>query len=86
VEPLPGKSGTDAWAIQVAQQGIPTILLSIPIRNMHTPVETVSLKDIKRTGRLIAELISQLDDEFLEKLRWQREKKESSEDENDDDE
>lgn len=83
IEPLPGKSGTDAWAIQVARQGIPTILLSIPIRNMHTPVETVSLKDIKRAGRLMAEFISRLDDHFLDKLTWRRDESASSE-ENDD--
>lgn len=79
-EPLPGKSGTDAWAIQVSQQGIPTILISIPIRNMHTPVETVSLKDIKRAGRMMAEFISLLNDEFLDKLRWKRQEKDSSND------
>ncbi len=64
VEPVPGMSGTDAWAIQVARSGIPTGLLGIPLRSMHTPVETVSLRDVERTGRLLAEFIARLDDAF----------------------
>ena len=64
-EPLPGQSGTDAWALQVTREGIPTGLLSIPIRYMHTAVETVVLADIDRTARLLAAFISRLDDAFL---------------------
>jgi tetrahedral aminopeptidase len=48
----PGASGTDAWAIQISNQGVPTALLGLPIRNMHSPVETLDLRDIERTGRL----------------------------------
>ncbi|NTU51487.1 MAG: family 20 glycosylhydrolase, partial [Candidatus Aminicenantes bacterium] len=64
-EALPGQSGTDAWAVQVTREGIPTALLSIPIRYMHTAVETVVLADIDRTARLLAAFISRLDDAFL---------------------
>jgi putative aminopeptidase FrvX len=38
---------------------------------MHTPVETASLKDIKRVGRLMAEFISELDADFVEKISWE---------------
>ena len=62
VEPIPGGSGTDAWAIQVTREGIPTALLSIPLRYMHTSVETLSLKDVERTGRLMAGFIGRLVD------------------------
>jgi putative aminopeptidase FrvX len=61
IEPIPGRSGTDAWAIQVTREGIPTALLSIPQRYMHTSVETVSLKDVERTGRLMAGFIGRLE-------------------------
>ena len=70
MEPTPGRSGTDAWPIQVAREGIPTALLGIPLRYMHTPVETVSLKDVERAGRLMAEFIATLDDEFLGTLTF----------------
>ncbi len=70
MEPTPGHSGTDAWPIQVAREGIPTALLGIPLRYMHTPVETVSLKDVERTGRLMAGFIAGLDDEFLKRLTY----------------
>jgi endoglucanase len=64
-EIVPGASGTDAWAIQVAVEGIPTALLGIPIRNMHSPVETADLQDIDRAGRLLAHFIASLDADFL---------------------
>jgi len=61
IEPIPGRSGTDAWAIQVAREGIPTGLLSIPLRYMHTSVETLVIRDVERTGRLLAGFIARLD-------------------------
>jgi tetrahedral aminopeptidase len=68
VEPIPASSGTDAWGIQVSRAGIPCGLLGIPVRSMHTPVETVCLRDIERTGKLLAEFISRLDDGFADTL------------------
>ncbi|QNU68577.1 M42 family peptidase [Ruminiclostridium herbifermentans] len=50
-----GDTGTEAWATQVSTKGIPTALLSIPIRYMHTEVETLNIEDIKYTARLVAE-------------------------------
>ena len=69
VEVMPGHSGTDAFAIQVAREGIPTMVVSIPLRSMHTPVEVVAIKDIARTGRLLAEFaIHDLDGHFMQSL------------------
>jgi len=68
IEPIPGNSGTDAWLIQVTREGIPTGLLSIPLRYMHTTVEMLCLKDIERTGRLLAHFIASLDEEFATNL------------------
>lgn len=50
-----GDTGTEAWATQVSANGIPTALLSIPVRYMHTAIETVNIEDIKFTARLVAE-------------------------------
>jgi putative aminopeptidase FrvX len=68
LEPVPGSSGTDAWPIQVSRSGIPTGLLGIPLRYMHSAVETVSLRDVERTARLLAEFVSRLDAGFADAL------------------
>jgi endoglucanase len=67
-EPQPRYSGTDAIGLQVAREGIPTGLISLPLRYMHTMVETIALKDIERAGRLLGEFIARLDDTFLDKI------------------
>lgn len=53
VEADPRPTGTDARAIQVAQAGIATGLLSIPLRYMHTPSELVDLADVEHTVQLL---------------------------------
>lgn len=70
VEYTPRHSGTDAYAMQIVAEGIPTAVVSIPLRYMHTPVEVVSLKDIQRAGRLLAEFLCALDASFTEQLTW----------------
>ena len=70
VEVATRPGGTDAYAIQISREGIPAGLLSIPQRNMHTPVETVSIRDVERVGRLLAAFIARLDDGFLASLSW----------------
>jgi tetrahedral aminopeptidase len=67
----PEQSGTDAYAMQVTAEGIPTALVEIPIRYMHTPVESVSLKDIQRAGRLLAEFIASLEPNFIDTIVWE---------------
>ena len=70
IDPAPANSGTDAYAMQISADGIPTMLIGIPLRYMHTPVEMVSLKDIRRAGRLLAEFAAELDAGFMERLTW----------------
>jgi putative aminopeptidase FrvX len=70
LEAMPRRSGTDADALQIAAEGIPTMVLGIPLRYMHTPVEIVAMKDIARTGRLIAEFVAALDEKFMDRLVW----------------
>ena len=72
MELAPTYSGTDAYAIQVAREGIPTMLLGIPLRYMHTPTEVVAIKDVQRAGRLLAEFICGLDPDFMSKVTWER--------------
>ncbi|MGA2378065.1 MAG: M42 family metallopeptidase [Spirochaetia bacterium] len=68
VEPIPAESGTDAWHIQVSGSGVPCGLVGIPAKYMHTPVETVCLRDVERAGRLLAEFVCRLPLEFAESL------------------
>ncbi len=55
IEHTIGASGsgtsTDADAIQISRSGIPTGLVSIPLRYMHSPVEMVDLADVEADGR-----------------------------------
>lgn len=64
IEPVAGMTGTDAWAIQVAQAGIPTGLISIPLRYMHTSVETLDLQDVVNSGILLAHFIASLPEDL----------------------
>lgn len=68
MEPTPGHSGTDAMALQVVAEGVPSMVVGIPLRYMHTPVEMVSMKDIARTGRLLAEFVAGLGVDFMDRL------------------
>lgn len=57
IEVMGGRSGTNADVIAAEAGGIRTGLLSVPLRYMHTGVETVSLADVENTARLLAEYI-----------------------------
>jgi len=70
LEYAPRNTGTDAFATQVTAEGIPSAVIGIPLRYMHTPVEVVALKDIQRAGRLMAEFIAGLTPQFMEKIVW----------------
>lgn len=54
VESLGRSTGTDADAFHLARAGIPTGLVSVPSRYMHSPVEMVSTADVDAAARLIA--------------------------------
>lgn len=52
--------GTNAMAIHVQNGGIPSALVSIPNRYMHTTVETINLKDLDNTAKLLAAFAADL--------------------------
>jgi putative aminopeptidase FrvX len=60
VESLGRGTGTDADAIHLSRAGVPTGLVSVPSRYMHSPVEMVSLDDIDAAARLIAAFAKRL--------------------------
>ena len=47
-------TSTDADVLQISRAGIPTGLVSIPLRYMHSPVEMVDLRDVEATVKLLA--------------------------------
>jgi putative aminopeptidase FrvX len=46
------------------------MVIGIPLRYMHTPVEIVSMQDIERAGRLLAEFAATLPPDDLDQLNW----------------
>jgi len=47
-------TGTDADAIYINRAGVPTGLVSVPLRYMHSSVETISLDDAENAAKLVA--------------------------------
>ncbi len=61
LESMGRATGTDADAINVSRTGIPTGLVEVPLRYMHSPVEVISLADLDATARLLAEFARRLE-------------------------
>jgi endoglucanase len=61
VEVSRGHTNTDADAMYLSRVGVATGLTSIPLRYMHTPVETVQLDDVEATIRLLVAFARRLE-------------------------
>ena len=57
IEVMNGLTSTNADRYSVNRCGAKTCTVSIPLRNMHTPVEVADLRDIEMTARLLADYI-----------------------------
>lgn len=53
-------SGTNGWEMQICNEGVATAVLSLPLKYMHTPVETLELSDLEDTARLLAAFAANL--------------------------
>jgi len=60
LQPEPRGASTDAYALQMTRAGVPAALVSIPSRYMHSPVETIALRDAENAVDLIAAFIASL--------------------------
>jgi len=58
LEVLPGNSGTNAWAIQTSRMGVATAIVSLPLKYMHSPVETCLVSDGEKIVNLLSEFFS----------------------------
>lgn len=61
VEVSQGSTHTDMDAVHVSRVGVPSGLISVPIRYVHTPTETVSLDDVDAAARLVAAFARRLE-------------------------
>jgi putative aminopeptidase FrvX len=56
----PGVGGTDAGAIHLVREGVPSVVVSVPSRYIHSPVSLLSLVDLDNTVRLMSAALLQL--------------------------
>jgi endoglucanase len=61
VQAAPKATWTDADGIHLTRTGVPTGVVSIPNRYMHSPNEVVSLEDVRNTARLLAAFVRKLE-------------------------
>jgi endoglucanase len=61
IQASPRFTRTDADAIYLTRSGVPTALVSVPNRYMHSPSEIVSVEDLRNTSKLIAAFVRRLD-------------------------
>jgi len=54
-------TGTDADVVHMSRTGVPTAVVSIPLRYMHSPVELVELGDVEAVIEVIAALALRLE-------------------------
>lgn len=66
---MPG-GGTDAGNIHTALDGIPSIVISVPLRYMHSNVSVLHQDDYKKAVQLVTEVVKALNDEMVEDLIW----------------
>lgn len=69
LDPFPGPTPTDARGIQVSREGVPSALVSVPLRYMHTSVEVINTEDVRTAGLLLAHFTRDVHHDFLEELR-----------------
>lgn len=61
IQAAPRATRTDADGIHLVRTGVPTGLVSVPNRYMHSPNEIVSVEDLRLTARLLAAFVRSLD-------------------------
>ena len=63
-EVMSGHTGTNGWEMQISREGVATSVLSLPLKYMHTPIETLSLCDLEQTAQLLAAFAEDLGKEW----------------------
>jgi putative aminopeptidase FrvX len=68
ISACPGDTCTDAWCLQTARAGVPTALMELPLKYMHTTVEVISLDVLREQARLLASFLAGVGEDWEEKL------------------
>lgn len=63
-----GTTWTDAWEVQVACEGVPCVVMSLPLKYMHTTVEMGSAATMADQARLLCETVCAMDAGWEEEL------------------
>lgn len=64
IEILTSVSPTNAYSMQIVNEGIPCVAVALGLKYMHSPVEAISLGDIKSLGKLISEYLLNINNRF----------------------
>jgi endoglucanase len=62
IQAAPSATRTDADGIHLTRRGVPTAVISVPNRYMHSPNEVVSVQDLFRAAELIAAFVRRIDE------------------------
>lgn len=65
---VPRGTSTDADAIGAARAGVPTVLLELPLKYMHTTVELLSTQALREGGRLLAQFLATVNSSWEDEL------------------
>ena len=65
---VPRNTSTDADDLNIQRGGIPTILLELPLKYMHTTVELFDMKTLKEGARLVAQFAAAVEDGWRDEL------------------
>ncbi|MEG1264484.1 MAG: M20/M25/M40 family metallo-hydrolase [Clostridia bacterium] len=68
-EPCAGVTPTDADPMQISREGVPTLLISVPLKYMHTTVEMLEEATLQELGRLLALFIGDIGRDW-EAIKW----------------
>lgn len=63
LEVMSGATGTNGWYMQTCLEGIPTSVVSLPLKYMHSPIEVVALEDMEHIAQLLAAFALDLEKE-----------------------
>ena len=54
LEVMAGHTGTNGWFMQICREGIATLVVSLPLKYMHSPIEVMDETDAEQVAQLLA--------------------------------